>query len=181
MGAFGVYALCMIRYSNTSIFGVVDEKPSIYQANGKNVLDVTLFNQALQTLFARLRAKAASGNSLKKFATGNQSAGVETVYAIVQCTPDLSEGQCSSCLLDLFRMITNCCDGNVKGKIGAKLIRPSCNLRWEIGKFFNGTLEILPSPPPPQISSPTSLPAPAQGRPWIVINSLPNFYFDVLI
>jgi hypothetical protein len=64
MGAFGVYALCMIRYSNTSIFGVVDEKPSIYQANGKNVLDVTLFNQALQTLFARLRAKAASGNSL---------------------------------------------------------------------------------------------------------------------
>ncbi|XP_024437039.1 cysteine-rich receptor-like protein kinase 44 isoform X2 [Populus trichocarpa] len=163
MGAFGVYALCMIRYSNTSIFGVVDEKPSIYQANGKNVLDVTLFNQALQTLFARLRAKAASGNSLKKFATGNQSAGVETVYAIVQCTPDLSEGQCSSCLLDLFRMITNCCDGNVKGKIGAKLIRPSCNLRWEIGKFFNGTLEILPSPPPPQISSPTSLPAPAQA------------------
>jgi hypothetical protein len=181
MGAFGVYALCMIRYSNTSIFGVVDEKPSIYQANGKNVLDVTLFNQALQTLFARLRAKAASGNSLKKFATGNQSAGVETVYAIVQCTPDLSEGQCSSCLLDLFRMITNCCDGNVKGKIGAKLIRPSCNLRWEIGKFFNGTLEILPSPPPPQISSPTSLPAPAQGRPWIVINSLLHFDFDVLI
>jgi hypothetical protein len=78
-------------------------------------------------------------------------------------------------------MITNCCDGNVTGKIGAKLIRPSCNLRWEIGKFFNGTLEILPAPPPPQISSPTSLPAPAQGRPWIVINSLLHFDFDVLI
>ncbi|XP_034892319.2 cysteine-rich receptor-like protein kinase 29 [Populus alba] len=163
MGAYGVYSLCMIRYSNSSIFGVVDEQPSYYQWNGKKVLDLTLFNQALQTLLARLRAKAASGNSLKKFATGNQSAGVETIYAIVQCTPDLSEGQCSSCLLDLFRMITNCCDGNVTGKIGAKLIRPSCNLRWEAGQFFNGTLEILPSPPPPQISSPISLPAPAQG------------------
>ncbi|XP_024437029.2 cysteine-rich receptor-like protein kinase 10 isoform X2 [Populus trichocarpa] len=164
MGAFAVYAFCMIRYSNTSIFGVVNDQPFIYQANGRNVLDVTLFNQALQTLFARLRDKAASGNSLKKFATGNQSAGVETVYAIVQCTPDLSEGQCSSCLLGVFRMITNCCGGNVQGKIGAKLITPSCNLRWEIGPFFNGTLEILPSPPPPQISSPTSLPAPAQGK-----------------
>ncbi|XP_052301565.1 cysteine-rich receptor-like protein kinase 44 isoform X36 [Populus trichocarpa] len=163
MGAFAVYAFCMIRYSNTSIFGVVNDQPFIYQANGRNVLDVTLFNQALQTLFARLRDKAASGNSLKKFATGNQSAGVETVYAIVQCTPDLSEGQCSSCLLGVFRMITNCCGGNVQGKIGAKLITPSCNLRWEIGPFFNGTLEILPSPPPPQISSPTSLPAPAQA------------------
>ncbi|XP_052301568.1 cysteine-rich receptor-like protein kinase 44 isoform X39 [Populus trichocarpa] len=163
MEAFGVYELCMIRYSNRSIFGVVNEEPYIYRANRKNVLDVTLFNQALQTLFARLQAKAASGNSLKKFATGNQSAGVETVYAIVQCTPDLSKGQCSSCLLDVFRMIPNCCDGNVQGKIGVRLIRPSCNLRWEIGKFFNGTLEILPSPPPPQISSPTSLPAPAQA------------------
>ncbi|XP_052301571.1 cysteine-rich receptor-like protein kinase 44 isoform X42 [Populus trichocarpa] len=164
MEAFGVYELCMIRYSNRSIFGVVNEEPYIYRANRKNVLDVTLFNQALQTLFARLQAKAASGNSLKKFATGNQSAGVETVYAIVQCTPDLSKGQCSSCLLDVFRMIPNCCDGNVQGKIGVRLIRPSCNLRWEIGPFFNGTLEILPSPPPPQISSPTSLPAPAQDE-----------------
>uniref|UniRef100_A0A6N2NAY6 Protein kinase domain-containing protein n=1 Tax=Salix viminalis TaxID=40686 RepID=A0A6N2NAY6_SALVM len=109
--------------------------------------------QALQTLFARLQAKAASGNSLKKFASGNQSAGLETVYAIVQCTPDLSEGQCSGCLLELFRLIPNCCDGNVKGKIGVRLITPSCNLRWEIGKFFNGTLEIL---------SPPSLPAPSQ-------------------
>ncbi|KAJ6893261.1 cysteine-rich receptor-like protein kinase 10 [Populus alba x Populus x berolinensis] len=164
MEAFGVYELCMIRYSNRSIFGVVNEQPSIYRANRKNVLDVTLFNQALQTLFSRLQAKAASGNSLKKFATGNQSAGVETVYAIVQCTPDLSAGQCSSCLLDVFRLIPNCCDGNVQGKIGVRLITPSCNLRWEAGQFFNGTLEILPSPPPPQISSPTSLPAAAQGK-----------------
>ncbi|KAF9672191.1 hypothetical protein SADUNF_Sadunf11G0015000 [Salix dunnii] len=162
MEAFGVYELCMIRYSNRSIFGVVEDQPSIYRANRKNVLDETLFNQALQTLFARLRAKAASGNSLKKFASGNQSAGVETVYAIVQCTPDLSEEQCSSCLLDVFRLIGNCCDGNVEGKIGVRLITPSCNLRWEIGKFFNGTLEILT--PPPQILSPASLPAPSQGK-----------------
>ncbi|KAJ6333715.1 hypothetical protein OIU77_009568 [Salix suchowensis] len=165
MEAFGVYEFCMIRYSNRSIFGVVDEKPSIYRANRKNVLDETVFNEALQTLFARLQAKAASGNSLKKFASGNQSAGLETVYAIVQCTPDLSEGQCSSCLLELFRLIPNCCNGNVKGKIGVRLITPSCNLRWEIGKFFNGTLEIL---------SPPSLPAPSQGMTLIVINPLPT-------
>uniref|UniRef100_A0A6N2NAZ6 Protein kinase domain-containing protein n=1 Tax=Salix viminalis TaxID=40686 RepID=A0A6N2NAZ6_SALVM len=162
MDVFGVYELCMIRYSNRSLFGVVDNQRVFYKANGQNVLDATLFNQALQTLFARLQAKAASGNSLKKFASGNQSTGVETVYATVQCTPDLSEGQCSSCLLVLFRMITNCCNGNVNGKIGARLTAPSCNLRWERVNFFNGTLEILP--PPPQVLSPTSLPAPSQGK-----------------
>ncbi|KAJ6333704.1 hypothetical protein OIU77_009557 [Salix suchowensis] len=179
MDVFGVYELCMIRYSNRSLFGVVDNQRLFYKASGQNVLDATLFNQALQTLFARLQAKAASGNSLKKFASGNQSTGVETVYATVQCTPDLSEGQCSSCLLVLFRMITNCCNGNVNGKIGARLTAPSCNLRWERVKFFNGTLEILA--PPPQVLSPTSLPAPSQGRTWIVINPLPHFDFDVLI
>ncbi|KAJ6333713.1 hypothetical protein OIU77_009566 [Salix suchowensis] len=163
MEAFGVYELCMIRYSNRSIFGVVDKQPSIYRANVKDVLDVVLFNQALQTLFSRLIPKAASGNSSKKFASGNQSAGVQTAYAIVQCTPDLSGTQCSSCLRRLFMFITNCCDGNALWKIGVRLITPSCNLRWEIGNFFNGTLEILPTPPP-QISSPASVPPPSQGK-----------------
>ncbi|KAJ6333382.1 hypothetical protein OIU77_009284, partial [Salix suchowensis] len=146
MDVFGVYELCLIRYSNSPIFGVVDDQYFFDEENEQNVLDVTLFNQALQTLFARLRARAASGNSLKKFASGNQSAGVETLYATVQCTPDLLEGQCYGCLLDLYRHIPNCCDGS----IGARLTNPSCNLRWDIVKFFSGTLEILS--PPPQIS-----------------------------
>ena len=109
MDVFGYYELCMIRYSNRSMFGVVDDEYYFYRGKGQNVLDVTLFNQALQTLFARLRARAASGNSFKKFASGNQSAGFETVNATVQCTPDLSEEQCSGCLLQLFRLISNCC------------------------------------------------------------------------
>uniref|UniRef100_A0A6N2NKX6 Uncharacterized protein n=1 Tax=Salix viminalis TaxID=40686 RepID=A0A6N2NKX6_SALVM len=120
--------------------------------------------ESLQTLFARLQARAASESSLKKFASGNQGAGDETVYAIVQCTPDLSEGQCSTCLLKLSSMIRTCCNGEIKGRIGARLSVPSCNLRWELRKFFNGTLEILPPPPPPpQILSPTSPPEPSQG------------------
>ncbi|KAJ6333347.1 hypothetical protein OIU77_009253 [Salix suchowensis] len=162
MDVFGVYELCMIRYSNISMFGVVDDQHFFHLEDEQNVLDVTLFNQALQTLFARLLARAASGNSFKKFASGNQSAGVETVYATVQCTPDLSEGQCSGCLLELFRQISNCCNGSIEGKIGAELTNPSCNLRWDIVKFFSGTLEILS--PPPQILSPTTLPAASQGK-----------------
>ncbi|KAJ6728726.1 CYSTEINE-RICH REPEAT SECRETORY PROTEIN 38-LIKE [Salix koriyanagi] len=76
--------------------------------------------------------KAASGNSSKKFASGNQSVGVQTAYAIAQCTPDLSGRQCSSCLRRVFMFITNCCDGNALWKIGVRLITQSCNLRWVI-------------------------------------------------
>ncbi|KAB5534157.1 hypothetical protein DKX38_017243 [Salix brachista] len=162
MNVFGIYELCMIRYSNSSMFGVVDDHYFYYNWKGQKVLDVTLFNQALDTLFDRLLARAASGNSLKKFASGNQSAGVETVYATVQCTPYLSEGQCSGCLLKLLREIPNSCNGSVEGKTGATLTNPSCNLRWDIVKKFSGTLEILS--PPPQILSPTTLPAPSQGK-----------------
>ncbi|KAJ6333349.1 hypothetical protein OIU77_009255 [Salix suchowensis] len=163
MDVFGVYELCMIRYSNSSMFGVVDDNYFFDEENEQNVFDVTLFNQALETLLGRLIPRAASGNSFKKFATGNQSAGVETVYATSQCTPDLSEEQCSGCLRELFREISNCCDGyKIKGNTGATLTNPSCNLRWDIVKFFSGTLEILS--PPPQILSPTTLPAPSQGK-----------------
>ncbi|KAJ6728451.1 CYSTEINE-RICH REPEAT SECRETORY PROTEIN [Salix koriyanagi] len=180
MDVFGVYELCMIRYSNRSMFGVVDDEYYFDEENDQNVLDVTLFNQARQTLFARLIPRAASGNSFKKFASGNQSAGVETVYATVQCTPDLSEEQCSDCLLDLLREIPYCCDGyKIKENTGAELTYPSCNLRWDVVKFFSGTLEILS--PPPQILSPTTLPAPSQGRTWIVITPLPHFAFDVFL
>ncbi|KAJ6377323.1 hypothetical protein OIU76_026319 [Salix suchowensis] len=179
MDVYGYYELCMIRYSNRSMLGVVDYRRNFYLPDRQKVLDVTLFNQALQTLFARLRARAASGNSFKKFASGNQSAGVETIYATVQCTPDLSEGQCSGCVLQLLRRIPNCCNGTVEGKIRARVANPSCNLRWDIVKFFSGTLEILS--PPPQILSPTTLPAPSQGRTWIVITPLRHFAFDVFI
>ncbi|KAB5534149.1 hypothetical protein DKX38_017235 [Salix brachista] len=178
MDVFGVYELCMIRYSNSSMFGVVDNKYTFYEETGQNVLDVTLFNQALQTLFVRLIPRAASGNSFKKFASGNQSAGVETVYATVQCTPDLSEEQCSGCLHDLFGNISNCCDGSVEGKTGARLTNPSCNLRWDIAKKFSGTLEIL---------SPTTLPAPSQGKKSntavriIVINVVPAIGVMILV
>ncbi|KAG5235104.1 cysteine-rich receptor protein [Salix suchowensis] len=163
MDVFGFYDLCMIRYSNSSTFGVVDNQYFFDEETEQNVFDVTRFNKALDTLFGRLIPRAASGNSFKKFASGNQSAGVETVYATVQCTPDLSEELCSGCLRIHFENISNCCDGyKIKGNTGAELINPSCNLRWDTVKFFNGTLEILS--PPPQILSPTTLPAPSQGK-----------------
>ncbi|KAJ6377322.1 hypothetical protein OIU76_026318 [Salix suchowensis] len=63
MDVFGFYDLWMIRYLNSSMFGFVDNKYFFDEENEQNVLDVTLFNQALQTLLLRLQARAASRSS----------------------------------------------------------------------------------------------------------------------
>lgn len=140
-------AECMLRYSNKTIFRVLETGPTYYMWNTNNVTDdVSLFNQALQDLLRRLRSTAASGNSQKKFATGDATASFRTIYALVQCTPDLSELQCSDCLDRAIGEIPNCCSG----KIGGRVLKPSCNFRFETERFYDPTANSPPpSPAPP--------------------------------
>ncbi|KAJ4703270.1 Cysteine rich receptor like kinase [Melia azedarach] len=151
--AIGCYDECMLRYSNKSIFRKVETVPTYYLWNLNNVTDdVSAFNQALQTLLRELRMRAASGNSLRKFATGESNASFQTIYALAQCTPDLSEQQCLDCLDGAIRQIPNCCNG----KQGGRVIQPSCNCRFEIERFYDPTAN---SPPP----SPILVPPPASS------------------
>uniref|UniRef100_A0A2C9U8X1 Cysteine-rich receptor-like protein kinase 29 n=2 Tax=Manihot esculenta TaxID=3983 RepID=A0A2C9U8X1_MANES len=144
----------MIRYSNASIFGVTRVRPMLALLNINNVTSIDQFNQALRTLMDKLRSEASSGSSLRKFATG-EAAGPDflTIYALAQCTPDLSSLQCNDCLDQAARFIPGCCNG----KIGGRVVTPSCNLRYEIARFYNSTVP-LPSPPPQSTPPPFSPP-----------------------
>ncbi|XP_024047416.1 cysteine-rich receptor-like protein kinase 29 [Citrus clementina] len=141
--------------------------------NMNNVTDdVSLFNQALQDLLRRLRDTAASGNSQKKFATGDMTASFRTIYALEQCTPDLSELQCSDCLDRAIGEIPNCCSG----KIGGRVLKPSCNFRFETERFYNPTANSPPPSPPP----------PAEGNGsdtarTVIIILIPTVGFVILI
>uniref|UniRef100_A0A2N9ELF1 Gnk2-homologous domain-containing protein n=1 Tax=Fagus sylvatica TaxID=28930 RepID=A0A2N9ELF1_FAGSY len=70
---------------------------------------VTQFMQDLRTLLDRNKGQAAAGGSLRKFAAGNAAApNFQTLYALMQCTPDLSEQDCSDCLdwaMGIFRNV----------------------------------------------------------------------------
>ncbi|KAJ6943153.1 hypothetical protein NC652_008825 [Populus alba x Populus x berolinensis] len=160
--AFGFADTCILRYSNKSIFGVVEDNPEYFIWNTANATDVNQFNQALQTLMRRLRSTAASGNSLRKFATGDETAGFNTIYGLVQCTPDLSEPQCDDCIAGAIRDIAKCCDG----KRGARIRKPSCNLRYEVDRFYGVTPATpqLPASPSPQAPSVPPPPPPAEGK-----------------
>ncbi|XP_057442360.1 cysteine-rich receptor-like protein kinase 44 isoform X1 [Lotus japonicus] len=146
--AVGYIDNCMLRYSNRSIFGTMEIRPEIYLANANNVTKVDEFNQALRSLFYDLRNRAKSGDSRLKYATGTVS-GPDFVdlYGMMQCTPDLSSLKCDECLSGAVGELPGCCDS----KIGARVIRPSCNFRYEISPFYETP---PPPPPPPSLSTP---------------------------
>ncbi|KAK9997129.1 hypothetical protein SO802_021815 [Lithocarpus litseifolius] len=133
---------CILRYSFRNIFGIMEDEP-FYALHNRNDQSGNLetYNQDLWTLLDGLRNQAAAGGSLRKFAEV-KSTGInfKTQYALVQCTPDLSQTDCSDCLLSAFGLIPLCCDG----KIGAVIFTPSCNFRYEKYPFFGPVADIAP-------------------------------------
>lgn len=165
--AIGWYDGCMLRYSNRTIFEVTETFPRFFMWNLNNVSSSYAdgFKQVLTTLLGDLKGQAAAGGSLRKYATGSAIApSFQTIYALVQCTPDLSLTQCTSCLDDVIGDIPRCCDG----KIGGRVISPSCNFRYEISMFYEPN-SIAETPPPtspvlsPPSTSNTSIPSTTQG------------------
>ncbi|PWA71873.1 cysteine-rich RLK (RECEPTOR-like protein kinase) 26 [Artemisia annua] len=97
--AIGYYNLCMLKYSNQTLLGNTDVKHYVLLEIKQTASDVDRFNGALSSLLNNLTAKASAGGSLGKFATGNTSGpGATSIYALVQCRPDLTQQQCNECL-----------------------------------------------------------------------------------
>ena len=84
----------MLRYSNRfSIFGIAETEPYFAWSNPNKVSTNYLdkFNDALRTLLEKLRSEAKAGDSFRKYAAGNAILpDFMTLYALVQCTPNLS-------------------------------------------------------------------------------------------
>ncbi|KAK4439300.1 Cysteine-rich receptor-like protein kinase [Sesamum alatum] len=137
---------CMLRFSNETLVGILATGPTWYLWNMGNATSPDQFKQDLRTLLDNLRGQAAYGGSLRKVAAGNISApDFQTIFALVQCSPDLSPDDCSNCLIDAAEEIPRCCDG----KKGGRVLKPSCTLRFESYPFYNATrLQELALQPP---------------------------------
>ncbi|KAK4755049.1 hypothetical protein SAY87_008806 [Trapa incisa] len=73
----------------------------------------------------------------------------EEMLFVVQCTPDLTELQCSNCLRDIIGEVTQACPD----RCGGRTIAPSCNIRYEVYRFYDSsanTPSAPPSAPPPR-------------------------------
>ncbi|KEH16075.1 cysteine-rich receptor-kinase-like protein [Medicago truncatula] len=117
------------------------------------------FDKGLKNLLYNLKNLAASGESDLKYAVGSDVIGPnnnQTIFALVQCTPDLSETLCDECLDKSIKEIPNCCDNRIG--IGGRFLRPSCYLRYETNSLFYQQTQDSPSS---SSSSPSPTPSPA--------------------
>ncbi|XP_052181844.1 cysteine-rich receptor-like protein kinase 7 [Diospyros lotus] len=146
MEALGIYDYCMLRYSNRYIFGVLETQPRFNWSSEVIVNSTNQFEQELESLLNRLVAEAAWQSQGKKFAVGQ----LDMTYALVQCSEDLSSLNCSVCLDSATNDILNL----YGWETGAQIHMPSCNIRFEVYKFYNST------PGGPAIPPPSSAPPP---------------------
>ena len=147
------YETCMLRYSNNTILGIWDYY-TWGLPNGNNVNNEDEFNLVMVKLLSSLMYKAASGNSQLKFATGQDNLDDDgKLYALAQCTPDLSYQNCFYCIWNVINWLQYCC----ANRKGARVVGKSCNIRYEFYQFYS--LSNTSSPPPLPIL-PAPIPAP---------------------
>ncbi|TVU38652.1 hypothetical protein EJB05_12036, partial [Eragrostis curvula] len=97
------------------------------------------------------------------------------VYSLAQCTPDLTEAECSECLADLTY---NFLAPRKPGSVGERVAGVRCNLRFEVYPFYVGDAMVridgseasspapLPSSPPqpPVVVTPAVSPVRHKGN-----------------
>ncbi|KAK8972405.1 hypothetical protein V6N11_034296 [Hibiscus sabdariffa] len=148
--------LCLVHYANRKFYGILERDPVKEVSNyaGEFTLDLTEFDMVWESLMVRLVTNASNGSSSLKYATGEANITVsQKIYTLMQCTPDLSQWDCNTCLRVSADDYKNCCHG----KGGGYVKRPNCIFRWDLNRFYvyNASTAVLSLTPP---STPGSSP-----------------------
>jgi hypothetical protein len=92
----------MLRYSSRNKLSSMDDTlefpwmSKLYNVSDDSDDEKVQFSKDLRNFLQNLSGRAAAGGSLRKFAVGNAAAPrFQTIYGLLQCTPDLSEQDCS--------------------------------------------------------------------------------------
>ncbi|KDO48492.1 hypothetical protein CISIN_1g0460102mg, partial [Citrus sinensis] len=162
------YDHCLLRYSGISFFSTMDTKPAKAWQNRQNSTG-GLFNQQVRNLMNEAVNQAL--NTTKMFGTVKKNyTASQTLYGLVQCTPDLSRHDCSTCLRLAISSFDECFSIN----IGGRMMYPSCNFRYELYPFYDDPSIVTPPPvflSPPSPGSVTSSKGKGRKAIWIAIGT----------
>ncbi|KAK1430225.1 hypothetical protein QVD17_12815 [Tagetes erecta] len=126
------YDHCLLKHSNNNFFGQIDNHIKFYLLNTNIISNPTSFNLATKRLLSGLANTAYTDP--KMYAAGViDLEGSKKLYGLVQCTRDLSSGDCKTCLEDAISDLPSCCDG----RQGGRVVGGSCNIRYETYSFLN--------------------------------------------
>ncbi|PIA58489.1 hypothetical protein AQUCO_00500435v1 [Aquilegia coerulea] len=136
------YDECWLHYSNESFISIIQVDPTVYLSNSNNVTDPNLFTPNLSDLMGRLVDQAVR-NSPNLFAIGEGNyTSSQKLYGLVQCTQDISRSDCDRCLQRSVSELPTCCNR----KQGGRVLKPSCNVRYELYKFYQSEALVLAPP-----------------------------------
>ncbi|XP_026396014.1 cysteine-rich receptor-like protein kinase 10 [Papaver somniferum] len=145
------YNGCVLRYSNENYFSRLSEQPSINLLGGvKSKVNQSQFIDIVTGLLDDLVVEAVTNSSISPSLYATRSANYtrfDDVYAMVQCTPDLTPSLCNRCLRSAVGRLSTCCS-EVQG---ARVLFPSRTFRFEYapfhGNYMHATPTIGASPP----------------------------------
>lgn len=109
--------------------------------------DVAAFDALVAELVNAVADRAS--NATRRYAAGKAGFAPEamTVYAIAQCTPDLSPPQCRGCLAGIIDQMPKW----FSGRVGGRILGVRCDFRYEKDPFFkipNDMVVLSPLPDP---------------------------------
>ncbi|MCL7029719.1 hypothetical protein MKW94_008297, partial [Papaver nudicaule] len=158
--------LAILKYSNQSFFSILRDKPSFTLPNAKSVTNPDEFNPPFDKLMNNLLAKVASnGVSSSSSSSVNKNLFAilnidvtqsQKIYALAQCSSDLSIENCTQCLTGHMDDIRK----RFRERDGGRVLSWSCYFRYETFPFY-----LLNATSPP-FSSPMNLPPPQNGTPF---------------
>ncbi|XP_002460810.1 cysteine-rich receptor-like protein kinase 25 isoform X2 [Sorghum bicolor] len=135
------YDQCQLRFSDQDFLAGAGNMP---ESAASNMNKVSAGNAAaFDALVTRLVAAVsdAASNRSGRYATGQAGFPPEdmNVYALVQCTQDLTTAQCRECLADLRGQMASL----FAGKVGGRILGVRCHIRYEKDVFFAQTQDML--------------------------------------
>jgi hypothetical protein len=171
------YDQCFLRYSNGNIFSSLSQTPWFYISSAPNItVDVEINKRVVDAISDAAYEAASAPSGKRKFAAKEVSYTVfESLYVLVQCTPDLSKYDCNRCLLLANPYIP-------VNKPGGRVIYPSCNFRYETYLFYNEAAVVAMSPPPlstPVVPLPPSPGPIADGKGSIFFFIIPKSFLVI--
>ncbi|KAL5772696.1 hypothetical protein ACOSQ2_012620 [Xanthoceras sorbifolium] len=123
---------CLVRYADHSVSGILDLPPVL----------VEYFHQTWVSLMDGLVKEVSMGSSSLKFTTKKAKFNTfQKIYALMQCTPDLSLGDCDVCLRQSVAESQACC----LRTIGGNVQRANCYFGWALSPFYSPHTDASPS------------------------------------
>ncbi|KAB5533826.1 hypothetical protein DKX38_016912 [Salix brachista] len=126
--------LCQLRYSSQNFSAHLDVSRNIPQYIKKEVKNPAQFRLVVKETLDNLIEQASFNASANMYATREVTTDTYTLYALAQCSADLSPYDCNTCLQVSRANTSSCCDASR----GVRGLSRSCYLWYEFYSFYEG-------------------------------------------